>query len=260
MGTMMKLPLALWTLAGLTACGVLEERPVKVTSTVSPYYYYAKNLNESSTATPAAKAEAKGDARADRGADATVPPVFKVGQQWTYRRTDLWRKEESERFRQEMVFEEAGRWLVRWTILNSDDATRRGSITGEYLSPENHGFADLRMKGQHEPLRFPLTPGKTWSFEYSLQNNAKRTRITQTATVKGWENVNVPAGNFMALRVEHQGIYNSSDGDYQWSGRIRETYWYAPAARRVVKREYQDTKGDGSTWDQWRDELVEVRL
>lgn len=252
----MKTPFALCMLAGLSACGVLEERPVKVTSTVSPYYYYPKNLNESSTATTNSKVNAKADTRVD----ATAPPVLNPGQQWTYRRTDLWRKEESERFRQELVFEEAGRWLVRWTILNSDDATRRGSITGEYLNPENHGFADLRMKGQHEPLRFPLTPGKSWSFDYSMQNNVKLTRISQTATVKGWESVSVPAGSFQALRVEHSGSYNASDGDYQWSGRIRETYWYAPAVRRIVKREYQDTRGDGTTWDQWRDELMEMRL
>jgi hypothetical protein len=35
---------------------------------------------------------------------------------------------------------------------------------------------------------------------------------------------------------------------------------YAAAARRVVMRECRDTKGDGSLWDQWRDELVEMRL
>ena len=34
----------------------------------------------------------------------------------------------------------------------------------------------------------------------------------------------------------------------------------APAARRVVMREYRDTKGDGAPWDQWRDELVAIRL
>jgi hypothetical protein len=45
-----------------------------------------------------------------------------------------------------------------------------------------------------------------------------------------------------------------------WQGRISETLWYAPVAARIVRRDYRDTKGDGGVWDQWREELVELRL
>lgn len=231
----------------LSACTALETRPVKVTSvyppgSIRPATPVAISLNDAKT-------------------DAAIAPVLKAGQQWAYRRVDLWRKEETERFRQELAFEEAGRWMVRWTILNSDDPVRRGSVTGELMDPASQSYADSRVTGSAEPLRFPLAPGKSWSFEYSFRGQSGRqTKVIQAAMVKGWETVSVPAGSFRALRVEHDGRYTASEGGYSWSGTIRETYWYAPAARRVVMREYRDTKGDGSTWDQWRDELVEMRL
>ncbi len=229
--------------ATLSACSTLETRPVKVTEVFPP-----------GSVGPSAAAAGGGKE------SAATRPALKAGQQWTYRRVDLWRKQETERFRQELAFEEGGRWMVRWTILDSDDVQRRGSITGEYFDPASHGFADSRISGDHSPLRFPLNPGKNWSFDYVVRSNAREVKVAQTTVVRGWEEVRVPAGNFRALRVEHEGRYMASESGYTWSGKIREIYWYAPSAGRVVMREYRDTKGDGGPWDQWRDELVGTRL
>jgi hypothetical protein len=231
----------------LSACTALETRPVKVTTVNVP----------GSISVAGAVINGSAEARADVAA----APVLKAGQQWTYRRMDLWRKEEVERFRQELLFEDIDRWTVRWTILSSDDAARRGSVTSEVMDPSNESFADSKMKGRYEPLRFPLASGKSWSFDYRIRSQSgNEVRVTQTATAKSWETVSVPAGSFRALRVQHDGRYTTSEGGYSWSSTIQEIYWYAPSARRVVKREYRDTKGDGSTWDQWRDELVDMRL
>lgn len=233
-------------LSTLAACSALETRPVKVTEVFPP----GSNRPTSSQTT-----------RSSSDGRATSPVLeLKVGQQWTYRRVDLWRNQETERFRQELVFAEAGRWMVRWTILNSDDAQRRGSITGELFDPASHGFADGKISGNHFPLRFPLNPGKSWSFDYAVHGNTRDVKIKQTAVVRGWEQVRVPAGSFRALRVEHEGLYSATEAGFSWNGKIRETYWYAPEVGRVVMREYRDTKGDGGPWDQWRDELVAMRL
>ena len=154
-------------------------------------------------------------------ADAKTVTTLKPGQQWTFRRIDLWRNEESERFRQELVFPESNQWMVRWTILNSDDPIRRGSITGELFDPATHSFADKQMQGRHEALSFPLAVGKTWRFRYVVVKNTRTIKISQTAVVKDWENIVVPAGTFRALRIEHNGQYNADEGGYTWSGRIR---------------------------------------
>lgn len=241
---MKRLSLAL--LAALSACTTFETRPVKVTEVFPPGSIKPNPVQGSRAGTD--------------GLAASPLPMLKVGQQWTFRRIDLWRNKETERFRQELVFEDGGRWMVRWTILDSEDGQRRGSVTGELFDPASHGFADSRISGNHAPLRFPLSSGETWSFDYVVRSNGREVKVRQTATVRGWEEINVPAGSFRALRVEHDGRYSASEGGYGWSGKIRETYWYAPDAGRVVMREYHDTKGDGGTWDQWRDELVASRL
>ena len=233
--------------AGLSGCSTAVTRPANV----APAFSTSVIQTSSSTA---------GRERANATAEPTVSVTLRAGQNWTFRRIDLWRNEETERFRQELAFLEGGRWMVRWTILNSDDPVRRGSITGELFDPTNHGFADAKLEGRHEALRFPLAPGKNWTFAYTVRSNNKTVKIAQNAVVKGWETVRVPAGSFRALRVEHDGRYNASEGGYGWSGKIREIYWYAPAAGRVVMREYRDTKGDGGTWDQWREEMIEWRL
>lgn len=235
----------LMMLASLGACTTLETKPVKVTEV-----YPAGSIRPKSPPSSAEKATS----------DRATPPPLRIGQQSTYRRIDLWRNEETERFQQELVFEDRGRWMVRWTILNSEDARRRGSITGELFDPASHGFADNRISGEYSPLRFPLGAGKSWTFDYVVRSNNREVKIRQTAVVRGWEEVRVPAGNFRSIRVEHDGLYVASEGGFSWNGRIREIYWYAPTTGRLVMHEYRDTKGDGGTWDHWRDELTALRL
>jgi hypothetical protein len=239
-------------LSCLFGCTALETRPVKVTQTFPP-----GSINPDS---PIAMTRTGATAARENlvaAAETVSAPKLASGQQWTYRRIDLWRNEETERFRQELIFEEAGHWMTRWTILNSDDPVRRGSVTGELLDPISHAYADKKVSGRYEPLRFPLATGKTWSFKYEINGNLRKTTVQQQAKVIRWETVTVPAGKYRALRIEHQGTYAALEGGFSWSGTMRETYWYAPAVSRVVMREYRDTKGDGGVWDQWRDELVD---
>jgi hypothetical protein len=187
-------------------------------------------------------------------------PTLEPGQQWTFRRMDLWRHEEIERFHQQLVAQSAGKWQVIWTITESKDIKRRYSVTPESMSAQTQGFGSKDMVGRYDPLRFPLTVGQTWTFDYSVKPKAYPVKISQTAKVVGWEKVRTPAGTFDALKVEHQGRYSTTDGNYNWSGQIHEVFWYAPAARRIVKHDYTDTKGDGTIWDQWSDELIEIYL
>lgn len=200
-------------------------------------------------------------ASAESSSSPVPQPVLHVGQMWAYRRTDLWRHEVVERYEQELRIQDGDRWTVQWRITETTDPLRRGSVTGEYLDARTLAFADPKMTGRHIPLSFPLAPGKTWSFKYSYNpQHSRDVFVEQTASVVGWEEVSVPAGRFRALKVVHDGTYRAIDSAFPWSGTIQEIYWYAPEARRVVKMEYRDTKGDGSPYDQWRDELVSMRL
>lgn len=187
-------------------------------------------------------------------------PVLCSGQQWHFRRTDLWRNSVRERFEQELSGKMGEHWLLNWRITQSDESERQGSVSSESLDDTTHAFLDGRYEGRHMPLNFPLQPGKRWTFSYGYHPAAGRaTQVEQTAEVIGWEYISVPAGGFRALKVVHRGRYRATEGIYTWNGNIFETYWYAPEAGRVVKMEYRDTQANGVTWDWWRDELVAMK-
>lgn len=63
-------------------------------------------------------------------------------------------------------------------------------------------------------MQLPLEPGQSW--EGRLFNGG-----SETITVKGLEEVNVPAGRFEALKIEHHLRYSNGKEDF-----LR--YWYAP--------------------------------
>jgi len=187
-------------------------------------------------------------------------PKIVTGYQWTYRRLDMRKKEESERFLQAFQTERDGYWTVQWSILSSSDANRLGT-TPERFESATQSFADPKLTGLHQPLNFPLTLGKTWSFKYRYETKpGAHVEVDQTATVKAWEDVSTPAGTFKALRVEHAGWYTASEGGKRWRGRISEIYWYSPDALRVVAKEYRDATPSGATWEHHRDELVALRF
>lgn len=186
-------------------------------------------------------------------------PALQAGENWTYRRVNLWKNEEDERFRQDILGGVGDHLTVLWTITSSADERRRGSVTYEYLDGATLSFFDPKAEGRHVPLLFPLYPGKRWQFQYKYNPAAGGSlKVEQSAVVAGWEDVRVPAGTFRALKIVHAGRYSATDGGNRWNGEIHETYWYAPEAKRVVRMEYRDTTGSGAQWDHWRDELVDL--
>ena len=54
----------------------------------------------------------------------------------------------------------------------------------------------------------------------------------QDAEVVAQEEVSVPAGKFMAFKIEYRGWYRNSRGS---SGKQNDTYWYAPEVKADVK-------------------------
>lgn len=135
---------------------------------------------------------------------------------------------------------------------------------------------DINGKQQviNRPFEFPLSQGKKWTVEYT-ELNPNRLRSSETFhsdfVVTGWEYVQVPAGKFMALKVESEGQWSAvlapvAVGGVQAvatpgrvttvsnaqriaprtiSGRLYKSFWYVPSEKRFVKavEEYYDIKG-----------------
>lgn len=191
-------------------------------------------------------------------------PDIHVGDQWTFRRVDLWTKNETSRLRFEVysVKEDDVR-LIRsiFTPNDSDDAGRKMNVRADRAT---WTFRDPSiLDGKYIALPFPLHAGKTWNYEfvYKLANDNKLNKDCE-AKVQGRELATVPAGEFDTIKVAHSCTWRSSvwAGNFRWGGRSSEVYWYAPAVRQTIRHEWQYSFlvpfGNGTPYEWFRDELV----
>lgn len=88
-------------------------------------------------------------------------------------------------------------------------------------------------------LSFPLEVGKRWSFATEWIFKAKSSKGSAIVHVEviAYEKVRVPAGEFDAFKlVAKESLSGTSPINSQYAGETTRTYWYAPAARTVVKQ------------------------
>ena len=94
-------------------------------------------------------------------------------------------------------------------------------------------------------LNFPFNPGKKWKdtfstkpvFGYHIEDRV--IEYTETYAVLGWEEVEVRAGKFKAIKLECEHVITGPPG-YIGIGIGRGTvwYWYSPAGKYFVKGQY----------------------
>jgi len=59
------------------------------------------------------------------------------------------------------------------------------------------------------PFAFPMHVGQSWTVDYmdsTRRGNQLSAHVRRTYFVRGWEDTDVPAGHFHALKVEEQGV------------------------------------------------------
>jgi hypothetical protein len=103
---------------------------------------------------------------------------------------------------------------------------------------------------------WPLEIGMTWKHENAWQESSNEPGKTwQNAKVVAYEAVTVPAGTFMAFRIEYKGSYSMTDARHmQWTGEVNDTYWYAPEVKADVMHSRESHGRNGG--DRWRNELT----
>jgi hypothetical protein len=185
-------------------------------------------------------------------------PDLKVGDRWAYRTIDLWANDETVQYELKVTGTNGDDIELDRTTTASKVAANIGSTSRRKADRSTWTLADSNVvDGKYVVLAFPLEVGKSWEYKYSFTWRSSGTNVRKmTAKVEGWEEVQVPAGKFKAMKVVHSGhnTWTRNDGK-SVSGTVSEIFWYAPEVRRVVKREYRDTDG-GKTQDQVRDELT----
>lgn len=87
-------------------------------------------------------------------------------------------------------------------------------------------------------LSFPLSVGMRWRYDSDWEFKPKGSRGKHSVSVEvvSFERVVVPAGEFEAYKLTaRETLSGTSPIGSRYEGEATRTYWYAPAARAVVK-------------------------
>jgi hypothetical protein len=128
-----------------------------------------------------------------------------------------------------------------WVITSVAPSGIEGTENGEplILTAELNVLESPRHKESNpKALAFPLAVGKRWRYPSDWLFKAKGSNGTVLfdVTVVGHEKVTVPAGEFDAFKLTAKGALGGvSPINSQYAGDMTVTYWYAPAARAIVK-------------------------
>jgi hypothetical protein len=107
-------------------------------------------------------------------------------------------------------------------------------------------------ESQKRLFNFPLTVGTSWKDKYITQLRAEdlwlskgavlfslggdETIVFENYKVLGWEEVEVEAGKFKAIKMEYKREWDSSPGGMREG---KAWYWYSPEVKNMVKVQYE---------------------
>jgi len=162
-------------------------------------------------------------------------PDVRLGDRWTYRVTNLLNKT-TRSSTLETTAVTASRIETRRTA--GDGTTADQGVVEEWDRDWNLlQAAGVQFKPSYPTFRFPLEKDKSWSGSVSWTGSGVTTQHDLKLRVAGWERVTVPAGSFDAIRVNVRGYIHTTTGSGFGQGTIKDTMWYAPAIRQIVKHE-----------------------
>ena len=172
-------------------------------------------------------------------------PIWNVGDKWV--------------FDQEGPFEVTGRDARYYAVqfsggIFSKDASgialfERSTLNVKYMleSDQRKEYRGFRKK----ILNFPLTPGKEWKdlyqrMEYETGMAASTGAMVaveyqETFRVLGWEEVEVRAGQFKALKLEYKIKLSWRERFGPGAGiESKAWYWYSSEVKNFVKCQYEE--------------------
>ena len=172
--------------------------------------------------------------------DVVDRPVLRAGDRWIYRLTDGFTG---------LPMSEYGMSIVEPTwpkpTVSLGPAMRDGQRVpppyGDKAEAWSWPPSELRIaNGSYDLVEFPLTVGKEWSMQFEVAWHGDVEHLQpdrRKATVEGWETIRVPAGEFRVLRIVLVGRRRVHWIDGEFHLLVRETVWYSPDVKNVVKRD-----------------------
>jgi len=182
-------------------------------------------------------------------------PIYRVGDRWVYRAQDGFRDPVTWEETQEIIAAGPNGISARITQIGptvNSVRTETWSAPGIVLVGAVFDNEIRRFAAPLKRYDFPLTPGETWNQFVANVNETARQKegvINRYVTVRGWDRVATPAGEFDALRMR---VFMRLDDEEFWRYPTDCNYeiWYAPAAGasvREVKRAEYSQRHDGQS-------------
>ncbi|MCB2147512.1 MAG: hypothetical protein KQI81_13635 [Deltaproteobacteria bacterium] len=177
--------------------------------------------------------------------DTAELPTFKVGDNWTYQRTNKFNRTRTGKFVVTVTSVSGSGFATSTKVIEGAAKDEVGEYTTEMNALKDN---DRKFTPYVPYFSFPLAPGKAWegSWKYSVwgkKNKMETFNATMKSRVEGWEIVTTPAGEFNALKIVFEATHANPH-----SGRGKETKgtrWYCPEVRRIVRNEVSDEGGNG---------------
>ncbi len=118
---------------------------------------------------------------------------------------------------------------------------------------------DKVISGSFTLIEFPIEPGKTWQYAMTFTGAQGYDLVLRgTAKVAGWEDVQVPAGKFRALKIEHDSNLRGERGPFTANRKI--LVWYVPELKRWARYDFTQTSNRADSQNRFRFELVSFQV
>jgi len=187
--------------------------------------------------------------------DVIPAPAFKPGMTWTYQQREDITGRAVGAVRVDIIAVATDRVTANFTTEGGPTVSERWDAAGNWEQVGTRGWPWLaRLGGKSKRVefvpalalyRFPLQPGASWveTVRAVDPDSGRKTEVKLFAKALKWEEVNVPAGKFMALKVRR--IFTPEDFD-ELRSRTTVTLldWYSPqvvaSVRSIWDWEHQD--------------------
>ena len=170
--------------------------------------------------------------------ETVAAPEVKVGDRWIYKRTDRRMKPPTSLYEMRVTFVDSR--AIHTVLARQGDAAESDAV----FTPDWSGVVAVDegvMEVEKAILQFPLSRGRAYQAAWDIRRPRMgefHVRHERAVKVVGWEEIEVPAGKFRALKVQAEGTFQRLDRPV--SAWAKNTIWYAPQVKRWVKSVYQD--------------------
>ena len=172
-------------------------------------------------------------------------PQVRAGDAWAYRQIDDYTKMERGVFRLEAVGVDTEGIAARLTLPSGETVAEAYDSTWAWKTVSNRGWdwlarlapgsGTVSFAPPFDPTPFPLRAGQSWSNRVAAIHPLTQARIPieVRGTARCWERIRVPAGEFVALRIERVAYVQDVEW-YRSQTTLRQVDWYLPELNRSV--------------------------